>query len=763
MSFLDKITALIHLGRKKSELEYFFGLNITQEKLICSLWVIENHQLKILQVASEKYSSIEEIIPVTDKLLDETLGIKDLDPQKILFGVPSVWLSDENLKEEKLKILRTLVKELELSPMAYVESSHALIHLLEKTQGVPPTAILVGFESKHITVTVVRAGKLDGVKVVSRGNNSGSDIEKVLLSFTTVETLPSKIFIYGSDLNELKNELLAYSWMSKLSFLHFPKIENLPEDIEIKSICFAGASEIDNEVAYIEKAVNQVLITSSLNKKDEALIQPEDNLNSVTKNTEQLQKEDLGFMVGDVVSKEIVPKLKEAEVADDSSDSEELIDKDYLENNHGEELVTSQDANLIETDDFENELPISRDFESTEGLLNSKQHKIKFSFKTLIPKKSKATFFVITIIFVVLILLGAYLVLPKAEVKIFAEPKILERDAIVTADPNQKLVDEANRIIPGQIIETQVSGTEKAVATGQKEVGDFAKGTVVIYNKTFESKTLSKGTIISNSNGFKFSLDSSVNIASQSATDSGITFGKANATVIASLVGADSNLASGSELNVSNFSATQVSAKAEGNFSGGTSKKVTVVSSDDQSKLLASLASNLKKQAQSKLQEKLLAKKVLEEALLEEITTKSFSKNINDQASEFSLNLTSKYKGTAFEDKDLKSIVSKLVIMQVPEGFKLNLEDTETQAEVSKLEKNGKLIFLAKFKAKLMPDIDVEAVKKQIKGKEINQAVKTITEMANILGAEIKISPSIPFFQMLPMLSNNIKVEVGLK
>lgn len=758
MSFLDKITALIPLGRKKPTLEYFFGLNIAQEKLTCSLWAIENHQLKILQTASDKYSSIEEVIPVTDRLLDQVLGVNDLDPQKILFGVPSIWLADENLKEEKLKILRTLVKELDLSPMAYVESSHALIHLLEKTQGVPPTAILVGFEPKHLTVTVVRAGKLDGVKVVARSDNSGSDIEKALLSFATVETLPSKIFLYGTNFDELKNKLLSYSWMSKLSFLHFPKIETMPENIEIKSICFAGASEIDSQVVYVEKTVDQVLVKQSVGKKEE-LSYSEDDMKSENKDVKKLEKEDLGFMVGDVSSKEEVFKSKEDEV----SDSEELMDKDYLENNIDDSLVSPQDANLIETDDFENELPVSMDSEPVKSSMSDKKPKINFSFNKFIPKKSKTTFATITTVSVITILIGSYLLLPKAEVKIFVEPKIILKETTVTADPNQKLVDEANKIIPGQVVETQVSGTAKDTASGQKEIGNFAKGTVVIYNKTFESKTLSKGTVVSNSGGFKFTLDSSVSIASQSATDSGITFGKNTAGVTASVVGADSNLASGSELNVSNFSSTQVSAKAEGNFSGGTSKKVTVVSSDDQSRLLATLASTLRKQAQSKLQDKLLDKKILEEALLEEIITKSFTKNVNDQASDFSLNLTNKYKGTAYEDKDLKSIVSKLVVTQVEEGFTLNLDDTETQADVSKLEKGGKLIFLAKFKAKLMPNVDIENVKNKIKGKNINDAVKTITGMNHILGAEIKVTPSIPFLQMLPILSKNIKIEVGLK
>lgn len=380
------------------------------------------------------------------------------------------------------------------------------------------------------------------------------------------------------------------------------------------------------------------------------------------------------------------------------------------------------------------------------------------------PKGFRNITLLIGIIGALLIILGFYLFLPKAEVKIFVEPKIVEKDTQVTADPNQKEVNEDAKIIPGQIVDTDISGSAKDSASGKKQIGDPAKGTVVIYNKTSESKVISKGAILTSANGLKFTLDISVSIASQSAADSGITYGKVNATITASAVGADGNLPSNSELTVGNLSSSQVSAKAEGNFSGGTSKEVTVVSDVDQKRLLASLTSNLRKQAQQKLQEKLPKMKILEEALLEEIIKKSFNKNINDQASEFSLNLTVKYKGTAFEDKDLKLIVSKLVTTQVPEGFQLNLEDTETQADVSKLEKDGKLIFLARFKAKLLPKIDTDKVKNQIKGKSVAKAVNIMKAMENILGSEIKISPALPpILQRLPMLSKNIKIEVGLK
>ena len=737
MSFLNKLSAFIPFSKKVEVLEYFFALNITSENLTATLWTIEGKQLKILEVASESYKSLEDITSVTDKLLDAVLGIREIEPQKILFGVPSSWLLDENLKDEYLKVLRGLVKELELTPMAYVENSRALIHFLEKQEGVPITAILIGFSEHHLTVTVARAGKIDGVKVVSKGANLGLDIEKALLTFTAVETLPSKILIYGDKAQELKDQLLSYSWMSKLSFLHFPKVEILQDDIEIKSVCLAGATEIKEDAVYTQQPIYPA--SQKINSLEEEPMAADKALEKKRDIEEKkdLETEDMGFVVGDVELPMNETNLNNTDFGvDPDIDSELESNIDFNLNANSSSL--SEAGPLISDPS-----PVF-------------SHKKKINFKVIMVIGGIAG--------VLLIVLGAYLLLPKAQIKIFVEPKILETDAQVTADPKQKTVDENAKIIPGQLVDTQVSGTAKDQSSGKKQIGDPAKGTVVIYNKTNDSQNISKGATLATSNGRKFILGISVSIASQSASDNGITYGKANATVTAVEVGAEGNLPSGTEMTVGNLSSSQVSAKAEGNFSGGTSKEVTVVSDADQKRLLASLTSDLRKQAQRSLQDKQSNMKILEEALSEEIIKKSFNKNINDQASEFSLNLTVKYSGVAFEDKDLKLIVSKLVNTQVPDGFQLNLEDTETQANVSKLEKDGKLIFLARFKAKLLPKIDIDSVKNKIKGKSLNEAVSIIKNMDNVLGSEIKVSPALPsFLQRIPFLGNNIKIEVGLK
>ena len=334
MSFLDNLTAFLPFGKKEQTPEYFFALNIGTERLTAALWMIKGRELKILEAASQNYSSNDEIANITDKLLDQVLGIRDAEPQKILFGVPDSWLIDDNLKDEYLKILRNLVKELELTPMAYVAGSHAIIHFLEKKEGVPTTAILVGFETNHAVVTVVRAGKLDGVKVVTRGETTGADIEKALLKFIDVETLPSKILIYGLDsssLEKLKSQLLSFSWMSKLSFLHFPKIDILGADLEIESVCLAGGSELNSDISLSKESIQQSQVKPiEIGQSEEELGNQEVSDQFPLEEEEKQAGDSLGFVVGDVSS-----HIKEEETPPTA------------------ELVPADQGRQIEIEDFE--------------------------------------------------------------------------------------------------------------------------------------------------------------------------------------------------------------------------------------------------------------------------------------------------------------------------------------------------------------------------------------------------------------------------
>src|SRR3989344_5664786 len=511
MSFLSNLSAQLPFLKKAAEPEYFFALNIGLEKIKACVWKVEKGQLSVLNSLSEDYSSTDEILDVADKLLDRCLGDLPYEPEKILFGVPDSFLMDEELKEPYLKLIRDLVKSLDISPMAYVATSHAVSHFLDKKEGGPTTAILVDIEKEKLLVSVSRAGKIDGTKVLTRGDSIAGDVEKGLLSFIDIEVLPSRILIYGystEGLEKQKDDLLSFAWMNKLPFLHFPKIEILDTDTDIRSVALAGAVELDPDVKFTEEAqVSKRIVGKAMpieeEEREKVLAEPAAALAA-------------GFVTGDIAEKSVEePQPENDRPLDEIGAADDILDSDVEvseTDEDGEEEFDKEETLEEASEDFEEEPPrkiqkpamevAEIEDKSTAGVLPTLLKIPKF--------KGGKTKFALPLLILVLLIVS-YLFLPKAEIAIFVEPKILEKDTQVIADPSVKVVDEEAKKIPGKIVETSVSGSDKIAATGKKQVGDSARGKVIIYNGTAQSQTISQGTSLTAS-GIKFTLDKAVNI-----------------------------------------------------------------------------------------------------------------------------------------------------------------------------------------------------------------------------------------------------------
>lgn len=783
MSFLDKLPITLPFLKNKSKEEFFFALNIDKHLVEAAVWGIIGKRLEIISSSfAEYHGGEEELIEAANIALDQALADFQPEPQKVLFGVPEAWLQDDDLKPDHLKVLRRLVKELDITPLAYVSTIQAISHFINKQQGVPLTAVLVKF-ADPLNVTIIKAGKIIGSKDAKRSQDLPQDIERALLSFPEIEVLPSKLLVYGAkETDKIKDELQGYSWMAQLPFLHLPKIEFLKIDVPIQAVCLAGASELHPDISYIPKNVHTLTATEQ-HRRIRAL--PDEELAESSHHPKAA-----GGVAG--VASGVGASAKDlgfdtAEESDHANLEHPNQDEDLIEEravsvrgdhrpahqappHHGREEHAEHPRHHEERNHYPPS-PIQKLMSVVAAtplgiFLRKEERAIEHSswFK-------KGRIFILPLV-LILIVLGVFILLPKAKVTAFIDLRVLEKDSQVIADPKATVVDETTKTIPGKVIETQQVGSMKGAASGKKKVGESAKGKVIVYNKTSSPKNLSSGTVLTGPNNLKFTLDTSVQVASQSST-TGADFstiikpGKTDPVdASAQEIGPEGNIAAGTELSVAGFASDQVVAKVDAAFSGGISRDVTVVTSDDQKKLLASLTSDLRKKASEDVQGKLEGGfKVLEEGLAEEIVKRTYSKNVGDQASEFTLNMTVNYKGTAYSEGDLKSIVSKLVETTVPEGYSLDLSKTETQADVSKLEKDGRIIFLAKFKAKLMPKIDEAQIKKEIAGKTPQEAAERLRQIENVIGSNIELTPSIPIpaLQRLPFLSNNINLEVTAK
>ncbi|MDO8639213.1 MAG: hypothetical protein Q7R43_06570 [Candidatus Daviesbacteria bacterium] len=774
MSFINDLTAKLSFGKSPEQIEYYFALVIGLSELTASVWTLFNNEVEILNQSTIAYQGNDELLDKSYQALENSLGVLEVEPKKVLFGVPDSWNIDDNLKEPYLKLLRGILKETDLEALAYVANTNAISFMLQKQEGVPPTAILLGL-GDFVEVTLVRGGKVAGTRTTPRGEHLFEDIEKTLSQFTEVEVLPSKILIYQTkediDLNKLKDDLMSYPWMSKLSFLHFPKIEVLGENITTTSLVLAGASELSPNIDLKHS------FFAGKNKNKEV---------SVAKTLAP----ETGFVRGDIKEGRTGPSLQrltpkkpmlEEEMMEEDLRDDNLISPDLEENlDEMEEIEELEDfpASNVPRRSLSHRPQVSEEIHHQEVKSGvsflSIIHKIKnvfhSPFKTNVHRKLPLG--KLLIIPAILIILGlAYLFFVKSTVTIFVEPRISENVTEVIADPKATSFDEAKKIIPGKITEVTVTGSGKDVASGTKQIGDPAHGKVIIYNATDSRVSFSQGSVLTATDGKKFTLDTSVQIASQSSSVGAegveIKWGKTDPVgVTASAVGPESNLLGGAIMLIGSYNKSQVWASVAEALSGGTSKNVTVVTADDQKKLKAKVTDGLKIKAEEEIQKKLPAdSKIVMEAISVVDGKYTFNKDVNDVASEFSLQATIRFKGTSYNDSDLRTIVSKLVQTNIPDGFVMNLQDAQTQADIVKVDpKDGTLTFKAKFIAKLLPKYDTEKLKNEIKGQMVKSAVEKIQGLENAVGSEIKFTPSIPLqFAILPFLPQNITILVTPK
>ncbi|MBI1919278.1 hypothetical protein HYS29_01690 [Candidatus Microgenomates bacterium] len=342
---------------------------------------------------------------------------------------------------------------------------------------------------------------------------------------------------------------------------------------------------------------------------------------------------------------------------------------------------------------------------------------------------------------------GFYVFIPRAAVTIYVAPKTIEL---------KKELD-----IKGIPLETEVGDTIETEATGKKEVGEKAKGEVTLYNKVTSSKTFTKGTVLSG-NDLKFSLDDEVTIASASDSGTSLTYGIGKAKVTAVAFGEESNLPSGITFSLASFSTSQYSAKNDNAFSGGSKKEVTVVSKKDQDGLAKTLLDKLTQTAKEEINRNNSQNlKILETTLSQEILEKKWSRQIDEEASKFSLTLKVKVKALGLDEKELTSLFETQVEQAAPADFTIKTGGLDFSFGKTKVGKDKNITGEVVVRATLLPKLSVKELKTKLAAKPIEEALKIMANTANVSDYKIRVSPIFPLFpKRMPIRGDNIKIVI---
>lgn len=710
--------------KEKKEKNLFLALEITDEILKAAACEVENSKISILGSNFQEYDGSEEkAVLAADTVIssiEENLNGQSLE--KVILGLPEDYIEEGKISPVYLVKIRALCEKLSLTPVGYVEIPLAITNYLKTENGSPESLVLVHL-SKKLNVSLIRVGKLTNNITVERSENLALDLETAIKSFSGVEVLPSKIFLYSqksfaydtSILEAAKQELMSYPWTSRASFLHFPKIEIGQSDLDIKSIAFAGSAEMGKiETVETVKGSGEI---EEYQEEAEKTTEPE-------------------------------PEIREGD-------------------NFGftkEEAYEKPAENVLVTEEIKTE---------KEKFSGAKLTLPKFSFSKInlsgfsLPKFSFSYGSKSLIIIGGLGLLGVCLILgltywfyPQAKVSLILKPKTMAQPLEVTIDPDITEVSLEKNLLPGLNFETEKKSLQKTVTTGKKQVGEKAKGTVTIYNKTTNGKTFKKETILNGPNSLKFFLDNDVTVASISGDVTDPVSGRAEVGVTAVNLGTEGNLGAGQIFQFSDYPTDFYVAKNNSAFGGGTSRQISVVASSDREKLLSKVIALLTKQAKDDL----LGKAGPQEELIEEtiagtVREKNFDKEVDEEATEINLTLKMNFQALGYKNSDLITFLEKSVGNSTPPNYELDKKSIKMDSLDLQKGKDGHYRLQADFKLSLLPKIDQKIIKQNLLGKNLTEVNNYLRQTANIAGYEIHFTRQLPFLNFMPHTLSNLAIE----
>ena len=240
------------------------------------------------------------------------------------------------------------------------------------------------------------------------------------------------------------------------------------------------------------------------------------------------------------------------------------------------ELAGTADNDVDEVIDVDNDQKSNSASDKKSSKKGDKKLKIPNFNKFRIWLIIGATLFIGLIIFWFI----AVKVWPSANIVIKTESSKFDKEVVVLANPDVKDVDLEKSIIPAKVEELRKTDTEKVVATGEKNLGDKATGSLTLINCIDDGKkhTIPAGTSFSRDNKVfatteVVELGKALYSVGKCDTDNS---GSADVKVAATEGGSSYNIAAG------NYNSSIAGINAYGSaMTGGTDKIVKVVSAKD--------------------------------------------------------------------------------------------------------------------------------------------------------------------------------------
>lgn len=359
----------------------------------------------------------------------------------------------------------------------------------------------------------------------------------------------------------------------------------------------------------------------------------------------------------------------------------------------------------------------------------------------------------------IFLLVMAVVVWPKATIVIETNTESIDTTFAFTASPAATNVDESASVVPAKQVEEKVNETATAAATGQKDVGAKATGTISIRNcEDTSPRSLPAGTVFS-SGGKNFTTNSALTVSGGQFSGGGsvCNTGTNSVAVTAANSGDSYNIAAASYTSGSLSGNFAISGS---NMSGGTTKVVKVVTQQDVDTAKAKISAKddvSKKNLQQQLEEDDYF--VIEESFKKSNENSTPSPGVDQEGSEVKVTYSADYTMLGVKREDLKKMVSNSLKDEIDTQRQQVQEDGLDQATytVKSVAENGDTVIEVATKAEVGPDIDTEALKNDVMGKKSGETENIVKALPGVKAVEVNYSPF--WVSRTPKKASKITIE----
>ncbi|NTU72645.1 hypothetical protein HGB07_00500 [Candidatus Roizmanbacteria bacterium] len=712
-------------GKKAPEqAPVYFGLLLREERIHGFIYEISTSQCTVL---AEKKVNLtngwDNLTEEVDQLLYELESESKREVKQVIYFVYSYVIDEQkgSIQKEYLDVFKRLSRELELKPLGYIESREAVAAHLHEHDSSPVNAVLVELDATHIGVSVYKAGKCILLRSTARTERIVDDIETILESGNVDTLLPSRIVLYDSiDIKGQADDIHTHRWPESL-FVQIPRVEVLTEhqlSAGLKKLFCSQVQELNLSVSVdVPPSQPEAEASSETDKSSH------DDTKLTPQRAEQVfeETEELGF----------------------------VINKDIQEEKANEETAVA---------------PVHH----VEPAKEHKKIKIPFKIPSIkVPQlllfsggKNKKRFILLLGAILGIILISGIacyqLIFYKVRLLVYMPSQHISKELNMTGYLNGNGGD-----ITIEAATTSAEISQQLASSGQKEVGEKAKGRVSIYSYDDSPKTFSKGSIITIDN-LSYALDNDVTVASASEViiDQGRVKqpGKNTGTVTAADIGSQYNLDKGKRLKIGDLSSSTYYAINDESFSGGLKKEVRTVSKKDMDDLANAVLEAAQKAKSTE------GGSVIETATIPALTqytlgTSNYSKELGEQTDSLTLTATVNTTQYSYRVSQLKEAIVSLVQGDVPDGYKLTTD--QIMYSVRSAEKKAdKVALVLSIDANLQKEINTSGIAAQVAGKQIGSLQDLLKNQVGAEGCKVENKAfSIGFINVLmPFLSQNIEV-----